>query len=98
MDRINLEFLNYLESIITARKTADPNTSYTARLMAGGLDRILKKIGEEAGEVIIAAKNGDPTEFKNEVADLVFHLMLTMNARETSWNDIITVLKTRHEK
>ena len=69
-------FLNELDALLTKRKLSKTPNSYTSSLFESGLDRILKKIGEEAGEVIIAAKNKDTVELKNEAADLLFHLML----------------------
>ena len=65
-------------------------------LVTSGLDRVLKKIGEEAGEVIIAAKNNDQTEFLNESADLLFHLRLVLKKMGYSLEDVIEVLAARH--
>lgn len=67
-----MEFLLQLENILKKRKQDLPDKSYTADLFRGGVDRILKKVGEEAGEVIIAAKNSDKKELTHEVADLLF--------------------------
>ena len=61
------------------------------------MNRILKKIGEEAGEVIIAAKNKDKTELTNEAADLLFHLMITLKDQNLSIQDVINVLEKRHK-
>ncbi|WP_322511546.1 phosphoribosyl-ATP diphosphatase, partial [Chloroflexus sp.] len=63
---------------IHARRDAAPTESYTAKLLHGGVDRIGKKIGEEAAEVIIAAKNGNPAEVAYELADLIYHSLVLL--------------------
>jgi len=68
----------YLEATIAARRSASPEESYTAKLLRGGVDRIGKKIGEEATEVVIAAKNRDPREVSREVADLFYHVLVLL--------------------
>ncbi|MBT5954492.1 phosphoribosyl-ATP diphosphatase [bacterium] len=93
-----LSFLNELEGILEERKKNPTEGSYTSTLMKQGLDRILKKIGEEAGEVIIAAKNKDAEELKNESADLLFHLMLVLKNEGLSIKDVVKVLESRHKK
>lgn len=70
--------MRHLERIIDARASASPETSYVARLHAGGVDRIGKKIGEEATEVVIAAKNASHDELVWESADLLFHLLVLL--------------------
>lgn len=90
-------FLKTLDAILTERKTSSSTESYTANLFKAGTDRILKKIGEEAGEVIIAAKNKDKTELTNEAADLLFHLMITLKDQNLSIQDVINVLEKRHK-
>lgn len=67
-----------LAAVIEARRTADPDASYVARLTAKGVDAMLKKIGEEATEVVMAAKDGDRTRLTAEVADLWFHSMIAL--------------------
>ena len=91
-------FIDQLETIIKNRKSDPKEGSYTSDLFKGGLDRILKKIGEEAGEVVIAAKNQDPNELSNEAADLLFHLMILLEEKGLSLDDVIQVLQDRHEK
>lgn len=76
MDKSSI--LNEVYEVILERKTHAPENSYVAKKLSEGIDRILKKIGEEAGEVIIAAKNGDPEEIGWEMADLIFHLWLVL--------------------
>lgn len=72
------EVLNRLAEVLEARKGADPKTSYVAKLYGKGLDAILKKIGEEATETVMAAKDGDPEKLVNELADLWFHSLVLM--------------------
>ncbi|MEK9726961.1 MAG: phosphoribosyl-ATP diphosphatase [Candidatus Margulisiibacteriota bacterium] len=91
-----LTFLTTLEAIIDERISSQSSDSYVSRLLSSGLDRVLKKVGEEAGEVIIAAKNNDQTELLNESADLLFHLMLVLKKMGYSLEDVIEVLAARH--
>jgi len=72
------EVLNRLAEVLEARKGADPKTSYVAKLYGKGLDAILKKIGEEATETVMAAKDGDPEKLVAELADLWFHSLVLM--------------------
>ena len=72
------ETLQKLAEILEQRKLADPETSYVSKLYAKGLDTILKKVGEEATETVIAAKNGDPEQVIYEMADLWFHCLVLL--------------------
>jgi phosphoribosyl-ATP pyrophosphohydrolase len=72
------DILERLAQILEERKQADPDSSYVARLYAKGLDAILKKIGEEATETVMAAKDGDPVRITAEVADLWFHCLVLL--------------------
>ena len=72
------DILNQLAATLEARKSADPQSSYVAKLYAKGLDSILKKVGEEAAETIIAAKGGDKGQVIYEVADLWFHTLVLL--------------------
>jgi len=72
------EILRELAAILEARKQASPDSSYVARLYARGLDAILKKVGEEATETLLAAKNGDPEPLVHETADLWFHTLVML--------------------
>lgn len=72
------EILERLAEVLEARKSATPDSSYVARLYAKGLDGILKKIGEEATETVMAAKDGDPQHLVSEVADLWFHTLVLL--------------------
>ncbi|NPV01688.1 MAG: phosphoribosyl-ATP diphosphatase [Brevinematales bacterium] len=82
MDKSSI--LNAVYDVIRERKTHAPENSYVAKKLSEGIDRILKKIGEEAGEVIIAAKNGDPEEIGWEMADLIFHMWLVLGFYDLS--------------
>ena len=86
-----------LERVISSRKAERPKGSYTTYLFDAGQDKILKKIAEEAGEVIIASKNNSHDELVYEVADLVYHLLVLLQFHDVSWNDIETELKRRHQ-
>ncbi|GBF06959.1 bifunctional phosphoribosyl-AMP cyclohydrolase/phosphoribosyl-ATP pyrophosphatase protein [Deinococcus aerius] len=83
---------------ITERLATLPENSYVARLHAGGLDRVLKKISEEAGEVLLAAKNGDRAELATEAADLFFHTLFALAEVGVSPADVAAVLQGREGK
>jgi phosphoribosyl-ATP pyrophosphohydrolase len=95
MDR-TVDFLLQLEQIINQRLDSGDKDSYVNTLVTSGLDRVLKKIGEEAGEVIIAAKGSSKDELINESADLLFHLMLVLKSKDCSIQDVVDVLESRH--
>ena len=90
--------LGELAEIISKRKKADPTSSYTAKLLHEGVDRIAKKVGEEAAEVIIAAKNRNSDEMRWEVSDLMYHLSVLLENQELSWQDVANELIHRHKK
>lgn len=89
-------FLNHLQSIIRQRKEAAPETSYTAKLFAKGMNKIAQKVGEEAVEVVIEAKDNNAELFKNEAADLLFHFLILLEAKNTDLDEIVAVLQDRH--
>lgn len=93
------EVLARLAEVLEARKTADPGSSYVAGLYAKGLDAILKKIGEEATEAVMAAKDadhgGDPRKLINEIADLWFHSMIALAHYNLSPADVVAELVRR---
>lgn len=91
-------FLFELERIILSRKGADPSTSYTASLFAKGINKVAQKVGEEAVEVVIEAKDNNEELFLNESADLLFHYLVLLTAKGYSLSDIESVLKKRHNK
>ncbi len=89
-------FLVTLETIIRERRSADPQTSYTARLMAGGLAGIAQKVGEEAVETVIEALGNDGERLRNEAADLLYHLLVLLVAKNIRLAEVEEVLRSRH--
>jgi phosphoribosyl-ATP pyrophosphohydrolase/phosphoribosyl-AMP cyclohydrolase len=90
--------LGQLESTIAERYAERPEGSYTSYLFGKGVDKILKKVGEEASEVIIAAKNKDNDELRSEAGDLIFHLMVLLRERGLPLDDVIREIDSRHGK
>jgi phosphoribosyl-ATP pyrophosphohydrolase len=84
-----------LAEVIESRKGGDPSQSYVARLFSKGTDAILKKIGEEATETVMAAKDADRTKIVNEVADLWFHSMIALAAFDLKPADVLAELERR---
>lgn len=84
-----------LEKTISKREQDMPEGAYTTYLFEKGVDKILKKVGEEAAEVIIAAKNRDPEELKWEAADLLYHLMVLLQEQKLPLKDVLGVLNKR---
>ncbi|MBS4022189.1 MAG: bifunctional phosphoribosyl-AMP cyclohydrolase/phosphoribosyl-ATP diphosphatase HisIE [Dethiobacter sp.] len=97
-EHLACDFLFELERIIDNRKVQKPEGSYVAGLFAKGLDRILKKVGEEAGEVIIAAKNEDKNELVYEAGDLLFHLLVLLSQKGVSLSEVLAELERRHSQ
>ena len=93
---ISTNFLTELEMIIRDRKNNPTDKSYTASLFAKGINKIAQKVGEEAVEVVIEAKDNNDDLFKGEAADLLFHYLILLQAKNFTLNDIISVLKSRH--
>jgi histidine biosynthesis bifunctional protein hisIE len=87
-----------LYEIIESRRNNDESTSYTRQLFDRGLDRIIQKVGEESVEVVISAKNDENDEFIGEVADLVYHLLVLLVAKDIKITDIERCLQERHDK
>ncbi|MDA7558772.1 bifunctional phosphoribosyl-AMP cyclohydrolase/phosphoribosyl-ATP diphosphatase HisIE [Flavobacteriaceae bacterium] len=89
-------FLSLLEDIINDRKSNEQNQkSYVASLFLKGLNAIAQKVGEEAVEMVIEAKDDNDTLFLNESADLLFHYLILLSAKNFKLNDVVTVLKSR---
>lgn len=88
--------INELEEVIAKREAEMPEGAYTTYLFEKGVDKILKKVGEEAGEVIIATKNRDHDELKWEVADLLYHVLVLLREQKLPLDDVLSVLKERH--
>ena len=83
---------------ILARKQAKEEGSYTCYLFEKGLDKILKKCGEECTEMVIAAKNQDNDELANEICDLLYHMLVLMAERELPLSDVQAILEQRRQK
>jgi len=91
------DFLRYLEEIIDLRKTSEDEKSYVRQLFRKGINKIAQKVGEEAVELLIEAKDDNEELFVNEAADLLFHYLILLNAKGRKLDDIINVLKERHQ-
>lgn len=91
-------FLDYLGEVIKDRKSLPLEDSYTARMFQKGINKLAQKVGEEAVELVIEAKDDNDELFKNEAADLIFHYLMLLEAKEFSISDIVQVLKERHSK
>jgi len=90
-------FLSNLEAIIEDRKNnSNSEKSYVASLFENGINKIAQKVGEEAIEVVIEAKDNNTELFLNESADLLFHYLILLQAKGFKLNDIVTVLKSRN--
>jgi phosphoribosyl-AMP cyclohydrolase / phosphoribosyl-ATP pyrophosphohydrolase len=91
-------FLPHLEEIINQRRTAAQSDSYVASLFAKGINKIAQKVGEEAIELVIEAKDDNNELFINEAADLLFHYLLLLNAKGYNLQAVSDVLKNRHSR
>ena len=97
-ENVSNDFLSKLESIITERKNNPSENSYTSKLFAKGINKIAQKVGEEAVEVVIEAKDDNEELFLNESADLLFHYLVLLSAKGYQLSDVLSVLKKRHDK
>jgi len=95
---ISDNFLSTLEAVIEERSTASPDSSYTAKMLAKGINKVAQKVGEEAIELVIEAKDNDKDLFLGEAADLMFHYLLLLKAKGYKLHDVIDVLESRHKK
>jgi len=91
-----IAFLAELEQIVQQRRSAAPESSYTAALLQSGTRRVAQKVGEEAVELALAATSGDRGEQVGEAADLLFHLLVLLVDRELPLADVVRELETRH--
>jgi phosphoribosyl-ATP pyrophosphohydrolase/phosphoribosyl-AMP cyclohydrolase len=91
-----IHFLDYLQDFITIRRKEMPKGSYTTRLFESGINKIAQKVGEEAVELVIEAKDQNDDLFLNEAADLMYHFIVLLTARGYSLKDVSGVLKSRH--
>jgi phosphoribosyl-ATP pyrophosphohydrolase/phosphoribosyl-AMP cyclohydrolase len=92
------QFLNYLQAIIHDRKINPSDGSYTASLFKRGVNKIAQKVGEEAVELVIEAKDNNDDLFRGEAADLMFHFLVLLEQKNMNLDDIIAVLQHRHDK
>jgi len=90
------DFLPYLEGVIRRRRQSSPEESYVARMLAKGINKVAQKVGEEAVELVIEAKDDNKDLFLGEAADLLFHYLLLLNAKGFALKDVIGVLEQRH--
>lgn len=91
-------FLNYLQKHVIRDRKLNPNEeSYTSSLFKRGVNKIAQKVGEEAVEVVIEAKDNDDDLFKNEVSDLLFHLLVLLEQKNVDLDEVISVLRSRHQ-
>jgi phosphoribosyl-AMP cyclohydrolase / phosphoribosyl-ATP pyrophosphohydrolase len=95
---VSNDFLSKLESIIVDRKNNPTESSYTSTLFAKGINKIAQKVGEEAVELVIEAKDDNEELFLNESADLLFHYLVLLNAKGYQLSDVLAILKKRHDK
>lgn len=91
----NSELLHRLSETMSSRRNADPETSYVARLMAGGPDAILRKIGEECTELILAGKGDNRQNVVMESSDVLFHVMVLLAYNDLSIEDVLEELRRR---
>ncbi|MVM29856.1 bifunctional phosphoribosyl-AMP cyclohydrolase/phosphoribosyl-ATP diphosphatase HisIE [Spirosoma sp. HMF4905] len=92
------QFLNYLQGIIHDRKVNPSEKSYTTTLFNRGVNKIAQKVGEEAVELVIEAKDNNDDLFKGEAADLLFHFLVLLEQKNIDLDDIVAVLQARHVK
>ena len=90
--------LERLYSVVLSRKTDPQEGSYTCYLFDKGLDKILKKVGEECAETVIAAKNGVPSDTVGEISDLIYHLMVMMAEQGIPLEDVLAELDRRADR
>lgn len=90
-------FLEKLESVIASKKNSSDEKSYTASLFKSGINKIAQKVGEEAVEVVIEAKDNNDNLFLNESADLLFHYLILLQAKGFKLKDVVSILKERHK-
>lgn len=90
-------FLDYLQDLICRRKVEMPEGSYTTKLFNKGINKIAQKVGEEAVELVIESKDNNDDLFLNEAADLIYHLLVLLAAKNYKLTDVVKVLEERHK-
>jgi phosphoribosyl-ATP pyrophosphohydrolase/phosphoribosyl-AMP cyclohydrolase len=91
-------FIDYLKGIIKERRENPSDSSYTASLFKKGINKIAQKVGEEAVEIVIEAKDDNKELFLGEAADLLFHYLVLLEAKDINLNEVLDVLISRHKK
>ena len=97
-ENVDQDFLFYLQRYLEKRKDESPEISYTARLIGKGINKVAQKVGEEAVELVIEAKDDNEGLFLNEAADLMYHYIVLLIAKGYGLEDVVRVLKGRHGK
>ena len=97
MSSKDINFLIRLQDIIDERKSEMPEKSYTSKLFTKGINKIAQKVGEEAVELIIEAKEQNDDLFLNEAADLIYHMMVLLSAKSHRIEDVVKILFERHQ-
>lgn len=97
VEKDSIKFLEKLFDLIKERKKELPETSYTTKLFKSGSNRIIQKVGEEAIETVIAAKNRDKNEIINETSDLLYHLFVMLAEQDIELNEVVENLAKRHK-
>ena len=95
---VSLDFLRQLENVIRQRRDQPDETSYTASLFKRGINKIAQKVGEEAVELVIEAKDNNADLFLNEAADLMFHYLILLSAKGYELGEVVKILEGRHKK
>lgn len=93
-----IAFLAALEALIAQRKAQPSDSSYTSSLFARGINKVAQKVGEEAVELVIEAKDDNAELFLNEAADLMYHYLVLLQAKGHSLAEVVEVLRSRHEQ
>jgi len=96
MPEKNIDFLLKLQDLIDRRRAEMPDNSYTTSLFTKGINKIAQKVGEEAVELIIEAKDNNTELFLNESADLIYHLLVLLSAKGHRIEEVVNVLESRH--
>ncbi len=97
MKEKNIDFLVTLQDLIDQRKAEMPEGSYTTKLFSKGINKIAQKVGEEAVELVIEAKDTNDDLFLNEAADLVYHLFVLLTEKGYRIDDVVRILEDRHK-
>jgi phosphoribosyl-ATP pyrophosphohydrolase/phosphoribosyl-AMP cyclohydrolase len=90
--------IEHLENIIADRKDHPKENSYTSNLLSKGINKIAQKVGEEAVELVIESKDDDPEKFLNEAADLMYHYLVLLQAKQVTLSDVVEILAKRHRE